>query len=87
MNTLTQNPEHLEGLEKRNKLLFAELIFLGLIVGWLFGTFSTKTFSTSKENNKFDLKRETTFVPSMSINGESLPTIILNEFSIAASKK
>ena len=87
MNTLTQNPENIEVFEKRNKLLFAEYILIGLTIGWLLGSISTKIFSPSDKKNKVDVKTGNMFFPSMPINGEPLPTIILSEFSVVANKK
>lgn len=86
MNTLTQNPENMEVLRKRDKLLIAEYLLIGLTAGWLLGSISTKLFSKSDSQNKAGIKTESMLFPSIPFNGEALPTIILTEFSVVAHK-
>ena len=86
MNTLSQNPETVEVFRKRNKLLFAEYMLICISIGWLLGSISTKIFSRSDEQHKTEMKTESRYFPSISINEEALPTIILNEFSVTAHK-
>jgi len=87
MNTLTQNPENTEVFRKTNKLLFAEYMLICVTAGWILGSFTTKAFSRSDEQNKAANKEYSMLFPSIPINGESLPTIILKEFCVVANKQ
>lgn len=65
---------------KTNKFFLTVCILICITAGWLLGSFTTNAFSQSKERKQ----NESINLPSISMNGEILPTVILSEFSVTA---
>lgn len=65
---------------KTNKILITACMLIGITAGWLMGSFTASAFSQSN-NRKLN---ESLNLPSISINGETLPTIILSEYSVVS---
>jgi hypothetical protein len=85
MKTQIQNTRQNNSLRGINKLLLTGGMLIGLTVGWCIGSLSTDAFSqsTKQKYNSSGLL----FLPSISMGGETLPTIILPEFSITSNSK
>ena len=79
----TQNTTYAPGYRKLNRMLLTGGILSGILTGWLLGSFTTQAFSQSgKPANKAD----STVLFSIPVNGEVLPTVMLDEFAVVAAE-
>lgn len=78
MNTFTVNSEKGEA-SGRNSVLLATAMLACITTGWCLGSITTQAFSRSENNNNIILH-------SVPMKGESLPTILLSEFSVIAEQ-
>ena len=69
-----------------NKFLLTGCFLICISAGWLIGSETTEAFSQSTGKN-FRGNKEEVVVPLIASHGEILPTIILREFSVVASKQ
>ena len=69
---------------KTNKIFLAGCMLIIFTTGWLLGSITTNAFSQSatQKHNAVSSNSESVNLPSISMNGETLPTIILSEFSV-----
>lgn len=67
-----------------NKFLLTGCFLICISAGWLIGSETTEAFSQSTGKN---FSGNEVVVPSIASHGEILPTIILREFSVVASKQ
>lgn len=64
---------------------FSQRMMVSISAGWLHGNLTTNAFSQWPAKNA-DC-HNSIHLPSISVNGETLPTIMLTEFSIIAKKQ
>ncbi|HNO70547.1 MAG TPA: hypothetical protein PKO16_02115 [Bacteroidia bacterium] len=76
---------HTNNHQNRFSLFLTGCIFASLATGWLLGSMTTKAFSqTPSQKNDDTYFQKTILLPTTSINGEILPTILLKEIIITA---
>jgi len=85
METQTQNTVIKNAFRRRSKLLLTACIMVSISAGWLLGNLTTNAFSQSVTKNAD--RDNSIHLPSFSVNGETLPTIMLTEFSVIAKNK
>jgi len=87
MKTLAQTTENIEVYRKTNKLLLAAGMIACITTGWLLGNLNPTTFSqASQEKDATPAYYDKgILLPSLSMNGETLPTIILSEISVVSN--
>ena len=75
----TKNQTLRLAFKKTSKLLLTTAMVLCISAGWVLGSLTTTAFSQSTEKS--------INLPSLSMGGEKLPTILLDEFSVIADNK
>ncbi len=77
MKTITLQKDKAEAFNKTNKLLLTAGMLACVTAGWCLGSLTTKASLQNKN---------TIMLQSVPVKGESLPTIMLKEFSVIGNK-
>lgn len=89
MKTIAQHPNNVEVYRKTNRFFLTTSMLACVTAGWLLGNLNTKILSqlNREKNNNFSYSEKNIILPSIPVNGEALPTIILSEFPVISSAK
>ena len=82
MKTLTENSARKPVFQKTSKLFLTGSMLACITAGWVLGSFTTEAFSQTKNKNRADQA----LLFSLPRNGETLPTMMLNEFVVVSTK-
>lgn len=84
MKNQTQNPGEDQASGRISRLFLTGIMLVCLTAGWLLASITNEAFSQSKVQSA-ETKDSTTLM-SIPLNGETLPTMMLNEFSVVADQ-
>ena len=83
MKTKSQNPEEQQAAGRISRLFLTGMMLVCMTAGWLLASITNEAFSQGN-HNKQEVK-DTTLM-SIPRNGETLPTMMLNEFAVIADQ-
>lgn len=85
MKTQTENTGKNRSYSKISRLFLTGCMLISITAGWIMGSFTTQAFSQSKTQQTAN--DDSTTLLTFPLNGENLPTMLLDEFSVIANKK
>jgi hypothetical protein len=84
MKNKTENPKEIPAYKIISKSFLTGFMLLSITTGCIIGSFATQAFSQS-DSPATECTDSTTLM-SIPINGETLPTMMLNEFAVIADQ-
>lgn len=83
MKITTQNTTPAKRSGKNSTLIITCCMLICIATGWVLGSASANALSRSdRKNTSGSEKNNEIILPSIALNGEALPTIMLSEFSV-----
>lgn len=83
MKTQTQNAGEQQATGRMSRLFLTGMMLLCLTAGWLLASITNEAFSQPSVKNA---KVKGATLMSIPLNGETLPTMMLNEFAVIADQ-
>lgn len=85
MKTITQNTVSENRPAKNKMLIITCCMLICIAAGWVLGSTTANAFYQSEKKKMISTEKSNEIMlPSVALNGEALPTILLSEFSVCS---